>query len=981
VSITIGEFTFDEQRLELYQRGERVKVDAQVLRLLGVLAAHPNTYMGHDALIATAWDGRRLGDNVVSVAIAKLRKALGDREGRVIQNAYGRGYRFALEASSPATSSAPPPAPAVAPPLVGRAPALRTLSQGLEAALGGRGGLYALIGEAGVGKTRLAESLAASAAERGAKVAWGRCYEDDAAAVLGPWLQIGESLGAEKPAAWLEARSDGAGPFAWHNTVQWLSELCRRHSAGAGALLVLDDVQWADAASLSLLLRALPDLTTQRLMIIVTVRAGSAELAQVDSAELHRVLGNRACTRVALDRLSEEDVSQYVAGVLGHAEPALCRGVFEKSEGNAFFMVELVRALEQGGAEHAELLRLRGPALEIVHSAVRRLPEATRELLVTASVLGRTFALGALAQLAAAPPASLLDALDPALRSGLLRAAGDDNTTFGFGHDLVRGVLYEGLPRSARARLHLRAAEYVATHGTGVASLRRTAELARHRLSALPEGDVPQAIEAARRAALAAERMGAHADAAGLTARALSACSLLDKPDPRQRAELTMDLTRQKRSGGIPDYGVQLAEAVAIARSHGYGDVLAGAGEIMFGGPGTLGLPGHTSVLEAARDALGPGDRELRARVLALLAGSSPYCRDRAQVQALLEEADSLAGPNGLARVVLLRQKIYFASGPGDESSAMALTAELERLVDGAPPEVRFWRTLVEFDRVLRAMARGASEEAAAMLAGFTAFARALRLAELIWHCERIAAIVRMNAGDLQYAQRKFETLRVQAEELGLHGRHELTAVDHAELSRYLVSGSERTAQFVRDLAPKYSDPPNVQAGKLRVLVRYGAVEQARAELVRFPVADLRILPSSRDSLSTLCDLASVSAAVGALEHAKVLYELLSPHAGSFAVGVSFHHFGAVELQLARLARALGEPARAHAHYEVALARHDAQGFVPLATTTRLEWLRSLVESGGAASLQRTLRDAIRHDAERVGMGALLVELERVDAR
>ncbi len=983
VPVAFDEFTFDELQLELYRRGERVKVDAQVLRLLSVLVSRPNTFMSHDELIATAWEGRTLGENVVSVAVAKLRKALADREGRRIQNAYGRGYRFAS-----ALSSLPPPlahdksasAPQLAslrleegPPLVGREFALRSLTQALEAALGGRGGLCALIGEAGVGKTRLAESLVRTAQARGARVAWGRCYEDDEAAVLGPWLQVSDALGAEKPAVWSQATAaEAAGPLAWLGTVQWLSALCRSQAAPHGALFLLDDLQWADAASLALLLRIAPELASQRLLVVATVRSASLDLSDVENAPLRRVLGHRACERLSLGRLSEQDVAQYLLRVRGREEPALSRTVFAKSEGNAFFMVELVRALEQGVSSEPELLTLRGPALEIVHASLRRVSEEAREALTMAAVLGRRFALSALAHLASVTPSVLLERLESALRAALLKAEGDDNTTFAFGHDLVRSALYEGMPRGMRARLHLRAAEYVTTHGTGVPTLRRNAELARHRLCALPEGDVPLAIAAARHAALAAERMGAHADAAGLHARALSASALLSVPDPRIRAELSLALAREKRAAGIPDFGAHLLEAVTLARAHGYGHVLVDAGEMMSGGPGTLSMPGVTTTLEAARDALGPEERELRARVLSHLAVSSPYCRDVERVRALLDEADALAGSTGVARLVLLRQRVYYASGPAGDEAAEALTRELERLTEDASSVERAWRMPVQFDRLLRAQQRGAHDESAGLLQRFTAFARELRHAELIWHCERIAALMHVNAGEIAQARARFDVLHAEAEELGLYARKEILAFDEAELGRYVARDARDTAQQMRDIVLRRSDPPNVQASKLRVLVSSGELSAARNELRAWPVEEFSRLPPSRDYLATLGYLAYVSAATEERAHAEALYALLLPHASAFAVSVSFHHFGAVALQLARLAQCLGEQARAIMHYEEALALHAGHGLLPLATSTRLELARVLDGSPKGRGQAGALRDVARRDAERLGMTALL---------
>jgi DNA-binding winged helix-turn-helix (wHTH) protein len=195
VSVAFGEFVFDPDRRELRRNGSVLKIDPLQLDLLTFFIANRGKLLSKQELLDGVWEGRAVADNVLSVTVAKLRKALGHKPGEreYIENRYGRGYRFlpqvtALE-HAPAVSRRPPtPAPDTHTPLVGRIDSLERLGAAWNRARTGAGSIVTLIGEPGIGKTRLAEAFEQHARAAGTHTAWGR-YQPGSPP-LWPFVQV-----------------------------------------------------------------------------------------------------------------------------------------------------------------------------------------------------------------------------------------------------------------------------------------------------------------------------------------------------------------------------------------------------------------------------------------------------------------------------------------------------------------------------------------------------------------------------------------------------------------------------------------------------------------------------------------------------------------------------------------------------------------------------------------------------------------------
>jgi len=301
------------------------------------------------------------------------------------------------------------------PAFVGRRAERAGLLAALDHALGGQGQLVLLGGEAGIGKTRLAEEVCAEARSREARVAWGRCREGAGAPAYWPWRQALRGYAAGRPPAEVAAE---LGPEVGE-LAQLLPELgelegsrrppaepdpemarfrlfdamtaCLRSAAAArGLVVVLDDLHWADRASLLLLGFVAGELPDTRLLLVGTYRDVEVDRRHPLSGTLAELFRTPATSYVALSGLERADVGRFIAGVTG-ADPAadLVAAVHDQTEGNPYFVGELVRLL---AAEHRlEAAGLAGAGVpegirHVIGRRLNRLPDAVTGSLSVACV-------------------------------------------------------------------------------------------------------------------------------------------------------------------------------------------------------------------------------------------------------------------------------------------------------------------------------------------------------------------------------------------------------------------------------------------------------------------------------------------------------------------------------------------------------------------------------------------------------------------
>lgn len=975
------DFELDGERLELRRAGKPIRADAVVLRLLAVLLWNAGRLVTKDELVDTVWEGRAVADNVITVSMARLRKTLGHvrSQHEFVATVYGRGYRFVREVVERGERSGPTPAESgtsseVEPPFVGRERVLERLQHALGESRAGRGRVCVLTGEPGIGKTRVVEALERQTSSPELRVAWGYCREAGGTPPLWPWLRLLREVMASYRASDLEQnigaaasevsrllrQMDGAEPvganelaaeqLGWEGPARYrcFEAVLRTFTFTAEQapwLLVLDDLHRADAASLELLSLLLDEISHTRILVIATMRHGQDRRAARLESYLPQVLGHRNCERIALERLREEDVATYVAALLDDPDGGLGRAVFDKSEGNPFFMVELARQL--GACEHPDPGSLSVPetAHELIRQRIAGLDQETRDMLSAAAVIGREFELPLLQAITGREPGALMASLDDALAADLVKAAPDSMTAFVFGHELLRAALCEMLSPAEQRDWHLRIGQALEERlNAGEAVL--PSELAYHFHAALPRSDPRTTVHFCRAAANAAASVWANADVVRYARHALEALDLLEKPSLRLRVSLLFLISIHARGHDTTRFRQAIGEVVRLAREHRDGRMLTLAAIMLSPHPGFKPVSGTNTILERALVLLQPEDTGMRSVALAALACAAPHCYSAERAGALIAEAEALARHTGRPSPVhaALLCKLYLQGGPAQAREAVEVEDELERLARENAEQMAVLPADLAIHRAINALQRGEAAATMAAIERARVKCRELRNNELMWHNQRFRALVHVNSGTWSDGVALLDTLHRQAERRSIPGTEPFCAFDRVVIFSELSGTSTLDDALRSALEPEASDPPGIWALKVRALATAGLAAEARAALQAVSPPELAQVPCNSHWLGTLGHIARAALLLEAPVYAEAAYALLEPYPDLFAAHLSFLCEGSVPQLLGMLAHALGRHASAVAHLETGIQMNERAGFAPRAAEARLQLARCLLD-------------------------------------
>jgi DNA-binding CsgD family transcriptional regulator len=384
---------------------------------------------------------------------------------------------------------------------VGRERELAQLGRALDAARAGSGATVLVAGEAGIGKTRLASELAARARGEGFEVLLGRSID-----LVGTELPYQPFVEALRPLGQLRrVDGQGAGSQLWvfEETLALLGE----RAAAAPVLLVLEDLHWADASTLDLVVFLAHNLGDRRVVLLGTYRADEPASAERVRWLAERVRRSGSALVLELGPLSRGEVAALLAA-RADAPPAaaLTEAIVGRCEGNPFFAEELLAA----AGDHAGALP-RG-LRELLLQRVARLDPAARGLLRVAAAAGRDVGYPLLRAAAALSEADVRGSLRQAVEHGVL-AAEQATGSFRFRHALLAEAVYATILPGEREELHARLAEELARSGAAAA-----AELAPHWAAA---GRATEALAASVEAARQAEAVFGLAEALAHLERAL----------------------------------------------------------------------------------------------------------------------------------------------------------------------------------------------------------------------------------------------------------------------------------------------------------------------------------------------------------------------------------------------------------------------------------------------------------------------------
>jgi DNA-binding winged helix-turn-helix (wHTH) protein/tetratricopeptide (TPR) repeat protein len=1015
--LVFDDFELDAERLELRRSGKLLKVDQVVLRLLARLLRTPGQLVTKDELVEDVWEGRAVADTAITVSMARLRKALGDRRGEreVVMTVHGRGYRFVrpvVARSSPQETHGIAPGHSE-PPFVGRERVLVRLRHALDEARQGRGRFAVLLGEPGIGKTRVVESFERELAGTDARVVWGFCREAGDTPPLWPWLRLRRELRAA-PASAAGSVSDssrpagiapGAGPAvasdlralmqevgvslpAGHGEIELLGlqgparhsvfdavlGTFQRDSAERPLVLVLDDVHRADGASLELLRYALDEIAHTRILLIATLRHSRGQPAPRPDTPLPHALGHRNCERIALERLSSEDVASYVRAVVDDPDGRFGRAVFDKCEGNPFFMTELARELQEAEQPDPDSLSVPDAALALVRQRVEKLRAETRVVLTAAAVIGRSFELPLLQATTERELGALMTSLDEAIAAEVVVASSDSSTAFAFGHELLRAVLYDALEPRERRHWHVRVGEALEQRAS-LGDISPPSELAYHFYAALPASDPRKTVQYCRAAAAASGAAFANVDVVRYMRQAIEALDLLERPSVRLRMMLLNVIVIYGRSFTPREAADALRELMRLAREHDDGAALMRGAIMLNPRPGTTQQPGAHDALTAALGMPGLELAGMRAIALGCLACAPPICFDRERADAVLSEALSLARESGFPNALQASQRgqLYLHGGPAHDPEAEQAREALELLAQQNPRLMPVLPADLALTRAVWALQRGDDAAIVAALDRCATRCREIGPGEVLWNAERCAALRRINLGSWSEGFSALAALHRQAEQRGFLGTAPFCAFDRA-----VLFGEPRDTPLLDDalrsaLELDGSEPPSIWSLKLRALCALGLFDEARTMLRAVPADRLAQLPCDSEYLGTLGHLTRAALALKARDYIAALYPLLEPYGQYYSAHVSFLCEGAVPQLLGMLSHALGRRDEALAQLEVGLRMNVEAGLAPRTAESRYRIARVLLDGGSQDDARRAIslaREA-EQGAARYGMNRL----------
>ena len=831
--------------------------------------------------------------------------------------------------------------------LAGRDQELAALRGWRAEALAGGGRLVVLTGPPGIGKTRLAEELAGSARRNGQRVLWGRAVEERGAPPLWPWRRILNAVGVAEEDHLVGDRSSASARSEDLAAARFLAAAAAADAVTGAAraadlLVVLEDLQWADHASLFLLREVAAELPGSRLLVLVTCRDTAGDPWRTSMADLARLPGVQI---LRLAPLSETAVAGILRAAGVTTDPELARFVHARSEGNPLYVTTLARVLatQPGAAADPDaVVRIAAGSAEVSHlvaSLLRGLDQGAGALLAAASVLGADFDSG----LAAAVAGTSQDAdvaLSAAETCGLVTRQADRPGSWRFTHALVRDGIYASLGEGQRITLHAAAAaalEPLARHAP-----ERGGEVAAHLLRAAPdEAALRRAAGWAVTAAASATSALAFEDAVRYLDTALTAAESADVGGA-ERAELLIELaTAEYRAGQL---GASLRHAVAAADTaepEGRLDLVAGAALVVRGighAPVAMTLLGLCD--RALADDGGPA--ALRARLLAQRASALAELGDLEAAAAGSAAAIAAAAAVGdlAAELDAIRARVAALSAPQHRAERLRLgtrTVELAAATGQPLAAVlgRVWR----IDAAYQLLNLEAVDTEIALIAQL---AESTRLPLARWHLLRQQASRAALAGQLGGARDRSDEARRLAFRIQDPSGAGLSYVFAVWLAVLRGDAGEIPADYFASAAA--APPiPIVRAPLARALFAVGRTDEAQAVY-----ETLRQLPAAGDkdirTFGALTQLMDLIIAFGDSEMAQATYDLIHSHvndSGATGTGLVFLS-GSAHWPLGRLAALLGRTEDALGHYAAAVTIDTRLGARPLVTLARLDWADAL---------------------------------------
>lgn len=878
---------------------------------------------------------------------------------------------------------------------------MTALLEGLEAASAGRGRLFLVAGEPGIGKSRLADEFTEQARKRGGRVLWGRCWEAGGAPPYWPWiqslrpylrdadpeelrylLQDHPELGLLMPELETNLEEASVGPTTDPEAARFrlfdaVAALLWKASAGKPLVIIIDDLHAADAPSLMLLRFVAAELARAHIFMLCTYRDIDVTRDSSLASSLPELLRAPAARHLQLRGLTPDGVAALIRELSG-LQPSrrVVEQVVRQTEGNPLFAGEVIQhMINEGGLQDdaiSVLPLVPNSARDFIAQRLAVLSPDSADLLSIASVLGRDFSFDVLQDLSRLSRPEVLARLEEARAAHIVGPLPGAIDRLRFSHALIRDAIYEDIPLQLRPEIHARAGEALRKRYADDVGP-HLVELATHFFAAIPTGEVGSAIEYAAQAARWSIHQLAYEEAVRLYRTALQALELARPVDVDRRCDLLLALGDANLLAGDHDAAkTAFLEAAQMARTVGSSEKLARAA-IGYGGRFVwmrAGKDRHlVPLLEEALEAVGRQQSELRVRLLARLAGALRDQTDRAPREVIsrdaLDMARALGNPATLAYALVAR---YTANwGPETADEQLEIAEELVRLserIGDRDREVEGHLLLVKAHMTLGNMAGvHAAMEASSRLAA------ELKQPSQQWYAAVDRATLALFEGRFRAAEKLSEDVyRLGRRALGLDPE-----VGY-RLHLFIIRKEQGRLQEIEDLIRRSVDDypwyPMFRCVVANLYATLGRESQAREALSAVIEQGTLALPKDNGWLFAASFLSEVVGLVGDVDIARSLYEQLAPYEHLNAYSPPELCTGSAARYLGILAATSGRWDAAAEHFRRAIESNTRMGARPWVAHAEHDYGRMLMRRGEVAAA----RDLLVHgldSAREMGMQAL----------
>jgi len=860
--------------------------------------------------------------------------------------------------------------------------------------------LVLVSGEPGVGKTRLAAELARRAHGEGATVLFGRC-DDELSVPYQPFAEALRTYAHACATADLEAQLGPLGGDVARlvpelaDRVTDLSEPLRADPEteryrlfeaiaaflegavdNAPVVLLLDDLHWAAKPTL-LMLRHLVRNSEGALLVVGTYRDTDLDRRHPLAEALAEFRRDDTVERVALHGLDEGEVTEFVESAadqpLAPEVAELAHAVYAETEGNPFFVGQVLRHLVESGAvvqedgcwvrtAAADRIGIPEGVREVISRRLATLDDESNDVLAVAAVIGRDFDAELLTEAAQVDSERVLDALETAEQGRLVEAT-PGRARFTFVHALVRSTLYDEIATTRRLRLHRRVAQVLEPRAGGDENV--LPSLARHYCEAAALGETEKAIRYATQAAERANANLAYEEAADLYERALSVLEPRSNDERAHRGDLLVALANARSAAGDRDAARGAAhEAAQHGREVDRPDLLADA-VISMGGirPWTeAGVVDEALVglCEETLDALPPGDSGSRAMVAARLAGELYFLPSASERRrALTDDAVSMArrldDPATLAYV--LGSAHWGMWAPGRARERLAIAEEILQLGRTAGDRgLELSGAQWAFGDL---MELGDTARADEMLAIELTIATELHRPDYLWHagvhqCTRV-----LMDGRYEDAAQLADEVHAHGQAAHIETAFQMYGVEQFELTR-ARGGAEALEPLALAMVEQYPLLPAWRCGLAYLYSMLERPDDVEEQLDILAANGFDDLPTDANWMVGVAILTLACASVGDGERAGRLYDMLLPYGDYFVMsGMPALSTGSAELVLALAAGTTNRWELADEHFARSEERNADSGNFAWLVHGKYEYAVLLARRGDPVDAPR-LRGLLR---------------------